>query len=150
MGNWVTVITFTYPHDAHFAKAFLESEGFDVMIKDELTAQVNNFFSSAIGGVKLQVSSDVAADAHKILREAGYIQNDEEIKQKESSARKIFPAAYAKNCPYCQSDNIAKEKLPGYLAMISLFLLMIPAPFMRKRYHCFECGKGWKVNRVKH
>lgn len=150
MENWVTAITFTYPHEAHFAKAFLESQGFDVIIKDELTAQVNNFYSPAIGGVKLQVSSEVAAEVDKILRESGYIQDDEAIKQKETSARKLFPATYAKVCPYCQSDNVAKEKLPGYLAMISLFLLMIPAPFMRKRYHCFECGKGWKVSRRKH
>jgi len=43
MDNWITVLTFTYPHEAHMAQNFLESEGFETMLKDELTTQVYNF-----------------------------------------------------------------------------------------------------------
>ena len=46
MDNWITVISFIYPHEAHLAKGKLESEGFEVVIKDELTVQVNNFYST--------------------------------------------------------------------------------------------------------
>ena len=41
MNNWKTILTFIHPHEAHMAKNFLEAEGFDVIITDELTAQVN-------------------------------------------------------------------------------------------------------------
>lgn len=73
MNNLVTVISFSLPLDAHFAKGKLQSEGIEVFMKDELTAQVNHLYSSAIGGVKLQVKRDDADAAHKLLVEAGYI-----------------------------------------------------------------------------
>ncbi len=37
MINWETLITFTYPHEAHMAKLFLEYEGIETMIQDEKT-----------------------------------------------------------------------------------------------------------------
>lgn len=55
MNNWETLITFTYPHEAHMAMGFLESEGIRTIIRDEMTVQVQNFYSNAIGGVKLLV-----------------------------------------------------------------------------------------------
>lgn len=50
MDTLTTVLSFTYPHEAHLAKGKLESEGIEVFLKDELTTQVNNFYSHAIGG----------------------------------------------------------------------------------------------------
>lgn len=73
MENLITVISFTLPHDAHFAKGKLQSEGIEVFIKDEMTAQVHNFYSNAIGGVKLQVRESDIAIAHQILVQSGYI-----------------------------------------------------------------------------
>jgi hypothetical protein len=55
----------------------LESENIAVNIKDELTAQVNNFYSNAIGGVKLQVKHSDFEDAYRILLEFGYIKEQE-------------------------------------------------------------------------
>ena len=66
MDNLTTVITFTLPHDAHFAKAKLQSEGVEVFMKDEMTAHVNHLYSGAIGGVKLQVRSADVDTAHRI------------------------------------------------------------------------------------
>ncbi|NLC49293.1 MAG: DUF2007 domain-containing protein [Bacteroidales bacterium] len=74
MDHLITVISFTYPHEAHLAKGKLQSEGVEVFIKDEMTTQVNNFYSNAIGGVKLQVRSADFDIAHSILIESGYIQ----------------------------------------------------------------------------
>jgi hypothetical protein len=73
MDNWITVISFIYPHEAHLAKGKLESEGFEVVIKDELTVQVNNFYSNAIGGVKLLVKESDYENALQLLIESGYI-----------------------------------------------------------------------------
>ena len=74
MDTLTTVLSFTYPHEAHLAKGKLESEGIEVFLKDELTTQVNNFYSHAIGGVKLQVRSDQIDTAHRLLVQSGYIQ----------------------------------------------------------------------------
>ncbi len=73
MDNWITILTFTYPHEAHLVKGKLESEDISVQIKDELVAQVNNFYSTAIGGVKLQVLEKDFDKAYLILINAGYI-----------------------------------------------------------------------------
>lgn len=51
----------------------LESEGISVQIKDELTAQVNNFYSNAIGGVKVLVAENDYNRAIEILIETGNI-----------------------------------------------------------------------------
>jgi hypothetical protein len=73
MDNWITIISFTYPHEAHLAKGKLESEGIEVVIKDELTTQVINFYSNAIGGVKLLVKESDYENALQLLIESGYI-----------------------------------------------------------------------------
>ncbi len=73
MNNWEIVFTCTYPHEAHIIMGKLESEGISVQIKDELTAQVNNFYSNAIGGVKVLVAENDYNRAIEILIETGNI-----------------------------------------------------------------------------
>jgi hypothetical protein len=80
MKNWVIVITFTYPHEAHMAKMNLESNGVEVIIRDEMTTQVHNFISNAIGGVKLEVKIEDLDQAIGFLKDAGYLQEQEEAK----------------------------------------------------------------------
>jgi hypothetical protein len=79
--NWITIVSFTFPHEAYVITAKLESEGIRVNLKDELTTQVNNFYSNAIGGVKVQVSEDDYSKAREILIEADLMEqhsSDEE------------------------------------------------------------------------
>lgn len=142
MTNWEVVITFIYPHEAHLAKGVLETEGVEVVIADELTAQVNNFYSTAIGGVKLFVRKDEKERAYHILKEAGFI-NEPEPKEEVTLA--VFSKAHTATCPYCHSDNVSKKKTPGYIVLLSFLLLNIPLPFMKKTYHCFDCLKEWKI-----
>lgn len=129
MNNRVTIISFTYPHEAHLAMAYLDSNGIEVIIKDELTAQVNNFYSNAIGGVKLIVDSEDAEKALALLKEGGYIQEPEE-KQPKDKLETFSPEA-TKECPYCKSKNIAKKKQPGYVIAFSILLLGFPLPFLK-------------------
>lgn len=55
-------------------------------LKDELTAQVNNFYSNAIGGVKLQVREEDVHKSRQILQELGYL--DESQDQSNSFLKK--------------------------------------------------------------
>jgi len=140
MDNWTIIITFIYPHEAHLAKGVLEMDGFEVLIRDEMTAQVNNFYSTAIGGVKLLVREEDAKNACELLKEAGFIKEEEKKKPLE-----CFSKLYDKTCPYCQSAEVVKKKTPGYIVLFSILLLGIPIPFMKKNYYCFDCRKEWKV-----
>ena len=77
MNDFITIKTFTYPHEAEIVGGMLESEGIEYNIKDALTTQINPLYSNALGGAKLQVrQSDVEA-ALAILKETGYLKNGE-------------------------------------------------------------------------
>jgi len=72
MNYWVTIKNYSLPHEAHLAKTYLENEGIEVFLKDELTTQIYNFYSNAIGGVKLQVRPENELRAKQILGQNVY------------------------------------------------------------------------------
>lgn len=72
MKELITIATFTLPSDLAIVKGRLESEGINCFVKDELTVQVYNFVSNAVGGIKLQVRKNQALQAMEILKEMGY------------------------------------------------------------------------------
>jgi len=74
LNNWKTILTFEYPTEAVVIRSRLEAEGIECYLKDELTAQVNPYYSNAIGGVKLQVKESDLTDALTVLKLAGYWQ----------------------------------------------------------------------------
>ena len=49
-------------------------------------------------------------------------------------------------CPNCGSDEVIKSKLSMQAFAISVLLLGFPLPFIRKTYHCFDCGHDFKKN----
>lgn len=61
----------------------LEFEGIECFVKDELTIQVDNFYSNAIGGLELQVKTEDVENALFVLKEMGLVQND--IKPRKKS-----------------------------------------------------------------
>ena len=78
MDPFITIATFVYPHEAHTARLKLESEGFEVFLQDELMVQVHNFYSHAIGGVKLQVRKSEAEKAYEVLKKGKFIEDQKE------------------------------------------------------------------------
>jgi hypothetical protein len=75
--SYITVLTFTYPYELAIVRGRLESEGIECFVQDELTAQVHPFYSNAIGGVKLQVKASDLKQAVEILKETGYIKEED-------------------------------------------------------------------------
>ncbi len=71
--NFITILTSQQPIQLAIIRGRLESEGIECFIKDELTIQVQPFYSNAIGGAKLQVRESDVDLANEILREGGYI-----------------------------------------------------------------------------
>jgi hypothetical protein len=84
--NFITVLTFTYPSEALIVRGRLESEGITCFVQDELTTQVAPFYSNALGGVKVQVMESDLQRAVKILKEAGYI-TDEDLQPDKEMTR---------------------------------------------------------------
>lgn len=72
MKNYVEIATFTLPHELAVARTLLESHEIECVVTDELTIQVNNFFSNAIGGIALKVAENDVSEAEKILKEHGF------------------------------------------------------------------------------
>ncbi|HOY27698.1 MAG TPA: DUF2007 domain-containing protein, partial [Flavobacteriales bacterium] len=75
MDTFVTIVDFTWPTDAVVPRGLLEDAGIETHLKDELTVQVYNLYSNAVGGVKLQVRAADVEQARTILREAGFLKD---------------------------------------------------------------------------
>ncbi len=73
MSEFKKIMVFTFPQEAYTAKAYLESEGIEVFLQDEMTTQVFNFYSNAIGGVKMLVQEADTERALQLLIEGGYL-----------------------------------------------------------------------------
>lgn len=147
MENWKTIISFTQPHDAHFAKGLLESEGIETIIRDELTAQVNNFYSNAIGGVKLDVKESDLITANSILKDGGYIKETKETIRKKIELVELKDNTDKTICPFCESDNVYKKKEVNPLMLIVYFLLGAFFPIFKRNYICYDCEKEWKFQK---
>jgi len=75
MKDFQHIATFSYPSDLTIAKSLLESRDIECYVKDELTIQVHNFVSNAIGGITLEIPKDKYASARSLLIESGF-END--------------------------------------------------------------------------
>ena len=76
MNHFQTVAVFTYPSELAIAKSFLESNNIECFVKDELTIQVHNFYSNAIGGIKMQVKPEDFKKARHLLLQRGFIKDE--------------------------------------------------------------------------
>ena len=74
--DWVTIKTFNMSHEAIIIRSMLEAEGIECFLKDELTVQVDPFYSNALGGAKLQVKAIDSERAIRLLEENGYIEKE--------------------------------------------------------------------------
>ena len=144
--NFITIKTFSYPHEVAIIRGRLESEEIECFVQDELTLQVNPFYSNAIGGVKLQVRESDVERAMKILEEndsfdeeklsESVIETKNSVSDSSSSMDKV--------CPYCSSTEISKPRYSAQAFAVSILLLGFPLPFISKEHHCFDCGKDFK------
>lgn len=136
MNKLVTIKTFTYPHEAYVVRGKLESEGIETFMKDELTVQVHNFYSNAVGGVKLQVLEE---DVERALSVLG-------MEKQPFSETVILKRSEIKDenaCPFCGSNNIAKGKKANWFTLLPFIIIGFIFPYYKKSFHCFDCSKQW-------
>jgi hypothetical protein len=111
----VTIIRFNYPHEAAIARGLLENEGMEVFTKDELTVQVHNFYSNAVGGVKLQVWENDMERAVEILKESSFANQLIDVEMKQEAE----PETDA------ESDPDIKKPKQKILPIVIIFLLVL-------------------------
>ena len=75
--KFITVLTVIYPSEMAIARSRLESEGITCFIKDELMTQIAPIYSNAIGGAQLQVKESDLKKAVEILKESGYLKEED-------------------------------------------------------------------------
>lgn len=75
MEELLTIRSFSSSTDFEVVKSYLESCGIECFGKDEIISR--SYISSATGGVKLQVRTEQAEEAVKLLFEAGYLKKED-------------------------------------------------------------------------
>jgi Putative prokaryotic signal transducing protein len=129
----VTIRQFRDLPEALLAKGSLESAGIECFLADENLVRLDWFISNFIGGIKLRVRPNDAANAEKILSEP------------------ILEGLYVHGvglyeqprCPKCQSLDINFQELDRPISYMSAFL-HVPVPVQRPGWHCHACDAEWE------
>ena len=129
----ITLSVYNYPHDLIVDKSKLEDEGIECFTKDELTVQVHNLLSNAVGGVKLQVMEQDYERAKTVLATSNHLLV-EDIQSKVK-------------CPNCNSGNVDGIRFSGKLSMIFILIIGFPIPILSGKFKCYQCNHVFKLKK---
>ncbi|MCB9197665.1 MAG: DUF2007 domain-containing protein [Flavobacteriales bacterium] len=133
--SWVILSTYTLPQEMNIHKSILELEGIECAVKDEMTTQVHNFYSNAIGGVKLMVRTEDYKKAREVLlTQTDYKEpfDDEQL-----------------SCVYCGSLNVKGVGIKGKLSILLLHLTGLHISINNSELKCVSCSKTFPVKTLK-
>lgn len=137
----VTIRQFRDLPEALLAKGSLESSGIRCAMADDNLVRLDWFYSNAIGGIKLLVHSEDAAEAEQIL--------DQPIPEHFDVAE---VGEYEQpRCPSCDSLDISFRELDPatYLTLGASWLgACVPVPIYRRAWHCRACDVEWEDDSV--
>lgn len=144
MNNWKTIISFTQAYEAHIVKGYLESEGIETIIRDELTAQI---YSNAIGGIRLDVRESDYATGISLLKKGGYI-----VDRNKKNTPKIEIIEFTNQtdeniCPFCKSLNIDRKWQANGLKVFLHYIFGGILKDSKHNYICFDCKKEWNYKK---
>jgi hypothetical protein len=132
LGKLITIASFSQVIDTQLAKRKLESEGIECFIVDEHVFSIDWLYPNVVGDVKLQVNEANVGRAIEIL-------------QQTDSMEDVFSENDEPHCPNCNSSDVYYERFSQRLAFASWLLLIIPFPFLKRKWKCRKCGYHWKA-----
>ena len=143
MDGWKIVWSSWNTQDIYMAKNYLEANGIECVLQDELTTQTS-YYANAIGGAKLLVREEEVREAARLLVEGGYIDEEdcdpgEEVVNVEETAR-----TDKNRCPFCGSVDIGREKCEDAAEAILGVVLRRWLPLFQRPYRCYDCDKAWR------
>lgn len=143
MDGWKIVWSSWNTQDVYMAKNYLEANGVECVLQDELTTQTS-YYANAIGGAKLLVMEEAVKEAVRLLVEGGYV--DEEDCEPDGEVVDVPERADTdkERCPFCGSFHVGREKCPDVAAAILGVVLRRWLPLFQRPYRCFDCKKMWR------
>jgi hypothetical protein len=129
----VTIRQFRDVPYAYLAKGLLDSAGIEAFLFDENIVRMDWLISNFVGGVKLRVREEDAAEALELLLDA-----EKTDEGKAEVAKQRTPD----RCPNCRSTDVAHQPLMKRLAYLSV-LLGFPMPVKHVEWKCGFCGHAW-------
>jgi hypothetical protein len=131
----VTIATYNQIYLADLDKARLLDYNVPCVIQDQNMVGMNLFYSTAVGGIKLQVPESYAELALKILNDSEGTGDEHDVVSKPT-------------CPRCKSDDILPKRYNPLLLLFSSLLLGfgdILFSTTKSKYRCSICGKQWEM-----
>ena len=125
----VTVSRYSFPYEAHLARALLESEGIPAFVADEHTINMQWLYSDAMGGVRLQVPEDWAQQAWDVLAE-----DREQVLEEQQESDKDL-------CSHCGSTDTEYHQIGRRWAFLVFLSIHFPLFPVRHGLRCRTCGK---------
>ena len=135
----VTIASFREPWEAHMLRGRLEAEGILATVAHEHHVRQNWSWSTALGGVKVQVpqsAGDAAREIEKLCREGGL----------EAEPKPMAPGIDELRCQICGSNQFSKRRPVMEIAVtvvLSLSMGIVIPPWTWIHY-CKGCGERLK------
>lgn len=123
-----TIATFSFPYEAHIARAKLESEGIPAFVADEHTINMQWLYSTAMGGVRLQVSKKFVEEALTVLNQ----DTSRDLIEQEG-----FDTTSCKNCSSTNTEFYLIGKRLAFLVFLGVNFPLYPT---QSGIKCNECG----------
>lgn len=123
-----TVATFSFPYEAHIARARLQAEGVPAFVADENTINMQWLYSDALGGVRVQVPAEHLTKAREIL--AHDYSADLEAEQGADNTR----------CPACGGTDLSPITQGKRMAFLMFLLVNFPLWSTEPRLQCDKCS----------
>ena len=142
----VTIAAFNMPYQAHLAKSRLEAGGIPVFIRDEHLISINNLYSPALGGVKVQVPENHLKEAREILDSVPDVELQDEEALSATPIEEIGPRpAISIECPHCGSEGFAEELNYPVERFINGLLLGLPWLWIGRPMYCRACDHTFRA-----
>jgi hypothetical protein len=136
MRNMVTIRQFRDLPEALLAKGSLDSAGIQSTLLDENIVRLDWFWSNLMGGIKLRVDAEDAADAEEVLSQP--IPENFDVTG--------IGEYQQPHCPRCNSLDVTFRELDpaAYLSLA----INVPIPFHRRAWRCRSCNAEWEDDGV--
>jgi predicted RNA-binding Zn-ribbon protein involved in translation (DUF1610 family) len=121
--NMITLRSFDNYFLANITLTKLQDSGVECYLKDENTVTIDPILSNAIGGIKLVVKEQDAADAKELLQ--------------------LFDEEYMKSvkCPQCGETTITQINKPGAANFITAIFTWFFSNYAIAGEQVYQCGK---------
>ena len=132
-----TVATYSFPHEAHIARARLEADGIPAFVADEHTINMQWLYSHALGGVKVQVPESYREEAITSLSQ------DYSDLLIEQEGEDVW------SCPECGSEKVESYTSGKIPAFFLFWLIQFPLWPTKKKFTCKQCGARFREEQLR-